>query len=557
MKHLLPIALTVLLLACCTTPGEYRAMRHGLDSINGLNRSDRPFSPADVQPYVSYFDRHGSGNDRLLAHYLLGRAYHEQGEAPMALQCYQEALAAADTTAADCDYSQLSRVYGQMGDIFYDQNLFRLQLHSHQLASYYAYRGKDTLAALVNYEQQGAAYMALDILDSAIVIAENAASHYAKYGYPSYAAVVLGSIIRPCTSTGNYEKARRYIDIYEKEAGVIDKSGNIEKGREVYYFAKGMYFMQTHRYDSAEYWFRKELLYGKDYSNQNGGAYGLAKVFEYRHQSDSAAKYYSYAYAMNDSAYMEMTSAEIAKMQSMYNYTRYQETAWQASRKIERLTLWLAFIVSFVLIISFAVYIFISKIRQKRIDLERKYLDTLVQIEQAQSDIAFLRGQQSDNEGIISQQSGVIANISMMIEEKDSVIEKLKEEISEILKKRHKQTESKREADILNSVEYKAFYRNVEKYTVPSENEWRKLRTKVFECLPEFHQLLLANRQNLNISEYNECILVRLHFKPSDIVNLLQISPSYVNKIRKTLLKKLFDKEGKAEVFDTLIQDFS
>ena len=178
MKHLLPIALTVLLLACCTTPGEYRAMRHGLDSINGLNRSDRPFSPADVQPYVSYFDRHGSGNDRLLTHYLLGRAYHEQGEASMALQCYQEALAAADTTAADCDYSQLRRVYGQMGDIFYKQGLYREQFGQMKNAVKYAWHAKDTLSALMYYEQESVAYRYLGKADSAIIVAENSLVFY-------------------------------------------------------------------------------------------------------------------------------------------------------------------------------------------------------------------------------------------------------------------------------------------------------------------------------------------------------------------------------------------
>ena len=42
------------------------------------------------------------------AYYLLGRAYHEHGEAPMALQCYHDAIDCADTTAADCDYAQLA-----------------------------------------------------------------------------------------------------------------------------------------------------------------------------------------------------------------------------------------------------------------------------------------------------------------------------------------------------------------------------------------------------------------------------------------------------------------
>ena len=83
-----------------------------------------------MQPYVDFFDDHGTPNDRLLAHYLLGRAYHDHGEAPMALQCYQDAIDCADTLSTDCDYPQLARVYGQMAQIFYEQGLYREQLDS-------------------------------------------------------------------------------------------------------------------------------------------------------------------------------------------------------------------------------------------------------------------------------------------------------------------------------------------------------------------------------------------------------------------------------------------
>jgi len=70
----------------------------------------------------------------------------------MALQCYHDAIDCADTTAADCDYAQLARVYGQMGDIFYNQGLYYEQISAMASASKYAWKGKDTLAALVEYE---------------------------------------------------------------------------------------------------------------------------------------------------------------------------------------------------------------------------------------------------------------------------------------------------------------------------------------------------------------------------------------------------------------------
>ena len=112
----------------CTTEADRARMRSGLDSINVLNCNDQPFTPADVEPYVQFFDDHGTANDRLLAHYLLGLAYYDHGEAPMALKCYQDAVDCADTTDADCDYAQLARVYAQMSQVFYSQELYQEQL---------------------------------------------------------------------------------------------------------------------------------------------------------------------------------------------------------------------------------------------------------------------------------------------------------------------------------------------------------------------------------------------------------------------------------------------
>ena len=85
MKHLLTICVLLLALTCCTTEADRNRMRAGLDSINVRNRNGQPFTTADVQPYVDFFDEHGTPNDRLLAHYLLGLAYYDHGEAPMAL----------------------------------------------------------------------------------------------------------------------------------------------------------------------------------------------------------------------------------------------------------------------------------------------------------------------------------------------------------------------------------------------------------------------------------------------------------------------------------------
>ena len=231
----------LLVLMGCTTAGERALMRAGLDSINIRNHNDQPFTVQDVDPYVRFFDDHGTPNDQLLAHYLLGRAYHEHGEAPMALQCYHEALDCADTTANDCDYAQLARVYGQMALVFYQQGLFRHQLELEKQSVKYAWLANDTLAALMSYEQESFAYSSLGMPDSAIFVIEDVASKYRKYGNPTYAAISLSCIIRTLIQKGEFRKAKQYMDIYESESVLFDTHGNIAQGREIYYNTKGCF----------------------------------------------------------------------------------------------------------------------------------------------------------------------------------------------------------------------------------------------------------------------------------------------------------------------------
>ena len=57
MKHLLTLIAILLSLCCCTSQSEHQSMRQQLDSINQRNRNDQPFTVADVEPYVAYFDR--------------------------------------------------------------------------------------------------------------------------------------------------------------------------------------------------------------------------------------------------------------------------------------------------------------------------------------------------------------------------------------------------------------------------------------------------------------------------------------------------------------------
>ena len=94
-------------------------MRHLLLRSNAQNKAYVDFTSDSIGCLlVNYYNAHGTPNERMLAHYIKGCAYRDMGDQPASLRCYNDAVAAADTSRADCNYDQLSIIYGQIADIF-------------------------------------------------------------------------------------------------------------------------------------------------------------------------------------------------------------------------------------------------------------------------------------------------------------------------------------------------------------------------------------------------------------------------------------------------------
>ena len=538
MKQLLTVIAILLALSCCTTEADRTRMRASLDSINQCNRTGQPFTVRLVEPYVRFFDNHGTANDRLLAHYLLGRAYHEHGEAPMALQCYHDAIDCADTTAADCDFAQLARVYGQMAEVFYYQGLYRQQLLFEKLSVEYAWKGNDTLLALQNYEQECYAYNNLALQDSAILIVEDVASMYEQYGYSPDAAIALAGIVRPLINRREYQKAKNYMDIYETKSGLFDTDGNIEKGREIYYNVKGLYYLYNNKLDSAEYFFRKELHDGRDYNNQNAGANGLVLLYQRLHNTDSIAKYSLYAYAMSDSLYARKTAKEVERMQAMYDYTRHQQVARQEKEKAAKEKSKRQFVIAILILVMVLAIAIIYEMSVERKRKQEQHIRTLEALEQTQSEILLLRAHDKENEELL--------------EIKVKQFEELRTQFQELKNKSlidHASIDNQiRETDTYKKLLERQYGK---KLTV---EELRASRKLVLEYLPEFNGLLLSKEYRLNPKNFNLCILFRLGFKSKEVSNMLGLSPGRISQICSKLLRDVFKKDegGATELMEIL-----
>ena len=524
MKHLLTIFALLLALCCCTAESERLRMRVGLDSINQRNRNDLPFSVADVQPYVDFFDNHGTSNDRLLAHYLLGRAYHEHGEAPMALQCYHDAIDHAETTAANCDYAQLARVYGQMADIFYYQGLYQEALVQFNNSVALALKGKDTLLALKNSEQTGFVYMQQGDTMLAMSVFDSVAQKFLAIGYPQYAAITLGGNIRPLIDLGNYDKAKECIDMYENLSERFDAYGNIEAGREIYYKSKGLYYLHTNKLDSAEYYFRKEMRDGKDFNNQNAAATGLVQLFKTVHLPDSTAKYALYAYNMLDSIYSQMTSKEVERMQAMHNYTRQQEVARQASEKAASASRRL-FVCSIALLAVFLLVTWLYIARKKLIENLQK---TVVELNLIKNENSDLRHNATANQQQIAENIERIRRLESKLGKYGKLVYFGIDKAENCLKL---------------SPNYLLIADRRGKDSKLTEVEWDIVKNLVEEYFPSCFEFLIANL-SVGSLKFKICLLLRLHFINKEVGAMIGYTAAYSSRLSSEIYKELYGKSG-------------
>ena len=537
-KSVLNIIMTVVALAILTGCSGDKAQRlQLLEQLEQQNRSgEAMLNDSLAEDLVSYFDRHGDANERMRSRYILGRTYYCLGELPRALELYNEAADCADTTSMDCNYKVLSRIHAQSAQVFRHQIQPQSQLAELRMAEFYAWKAKDTLMAIECIEQKAIAYNLLNLPDSVILVADMAAQQFVRIDRKDRYAQTLSITILPLLQNNEIYKARRCIEIYDQYSNLFDSNGNIQNGREIYYYLKGKYYIAINKLDSAEFLFRKELRDGKDLNNQIAGCKGLQELYEKKEISDSIAKYATLSYELNDSAYSQSEMQNIQKFQASYNYNHKKELAEKESRKAQTAFLGAA-IVGCLLVITIMVclYYIITKRQTKE-----EYLQKAIALERAQSDLLELRQEN--------------VNASSIIERRDKELQELQAEMAKIKKQSEKNAATLESR--LDHADVTIHMRDLlERNPVQpaSVDDFKQLRMFINEEIPSFYNTLNTPSCSLRPIEYEVCLLLRCHFQPAEICKLTDRTDSYISNLRKAILKKCFNIIGPPSDLDKRI----
>ncbi len=529
------VVLSLLFICGCTNNGEREHMRSLLQQAQKQNQDYIPFTSDSIgKVLVKYYEHHGSSNDKMLAHYLLGSMYRDMKEAPMALQCFQDALEMADTTSSDCDYGLLCRINGQIAALLHKEYLPEQALCYNEQACHFAELDNDTITALIFREKIGRNYVLLHQNEKAISIFEDTSRRLLAMGREDNAAITIGLPVTLLIDKGDYGKAKQYMDIHETSS-LFDENHRIASGKETFYVTKGRYYLEINQPDSAEYYFRTAISATDELNVQLYAHDKMLQLFHYKNNTDSIAKYAQLCYELDDSIFAENTRDILSNMNSLYQYGRSQKQAIKMEKEAGKNKL--LFIISLFVILLLLLLAIISWVRYRghqRVLFE-KYKQDKNNLLATQNELLRLQEENYDS----------------IIDEKIKYIETLKERIvrfEETHDNIHFLDVRFAESDICKKLHSIARYGQ----ELPSKNDWENLKNLIDAEIPSFYAVV-NHHQNLKEQEYQICMLIRTNFQKSEICNLMNMSSANLSMLRKRLLVKIFATEGSAKEFDAKV----
>ena len=515
----------LLTIAACDSDGRRAAMLAALDEADSLNRNYIPItSDSLLREAVDYFDHHGTPNERLRAHYLLGCAYRDIGEAPRAIEVYQDAITCADSTATNCDYRILGCVYSQMAQVFHQQLLFTQEQEARRQARHYAVVVGDTVNAIYECEAIAGIYVLRNQVDSAEAMLLRVMQDYRKSNRSQEALQASTMLMYVyLEQTNRLREAKDLIDIYETESCLFDSCHELPHDKRLFYYYKGKYYEGVGLLDSAEYYYRKRLYSGLTTTKLQPLYKGLLNVYSARHQADSITKYAQLYCAANDSSVLAKDMVLTARLATSYDYSRYQRQALENAKIAHTANLRLIFISIFMLLILTGFLSVLRKNKKKHEEQKARYRASISERNRLQKELDDLKDKHYDS--IIAWKEQKITALTQEIERQSEFFRQM--------------TANNRLTDFKSSSIVKTYNskRTFSKgQTLLTNDDWKALISQFRQDMPSAYAMMNC----LSPLQLQVCILLLLGFEEGEIAFMRQTRPQVINTAKVRANQKLF-----------------
>ena len=515
------------------------SMRQRMYLADAENKLYLPMpSDSSFMDVVSYYDAHGTPNDRMLAYYLLGCIYRDLKEAPMAIHYFEEAAECADTLSPDCDYATMLRIYYQMGILYYYQYFPDKTLECYRLMSHYSLKAGDTYNSIRSIELQADPYYIKADSAKVLEMTDSAYHLYVLNKMPENAVRVFPHAIYIHINRGEYEEARKLMDQFEKGSGLFDSDGKIiEKGYGRYDYARGLYSLWQGETVQAQEYFHRLLENGYESEAYDG----FARIYRILSNPDSVYKYVELSDKVLSAQLSSMQIQAITLSNSLYDYNRLQRTTDLAVIHSERTKKWLWFtVMSSILLTAFLFY---------RHHLRKKETE---QVKSAYSELSRQHGMlQSERESLCLSltelrtstcvQDKTLRDLADIVRNKEAEISNLSEKMEKMRTNYSVYLSRHKILEFYGCDSVKSVFSHCNPYpqeTASSDHFWDRLLEDTRLCLPDLYMAFTnhdLSRQRMIIS-----VLIVIGLKAKQISLFLGSSLQNISRQESCINQILF-----------------
>ena len=389
----------------------------------------------------------------------------------------------------------------------------------------------DTLSYIIAHEYIADAYELLGENDSVISICRKMTNILNQTGNTGVACRgFMTKMAKIYLNRHDYKKAGLLINEIDR-GGVLNFADTTEiKNTAIYNDLKGRYYEGIGKLDSARIYYMK--MAGSRFANCRLAAYkGMTSVCKKEGKISHALAYSEKYNSLNDSVNIIKTKADIAKLQSIYDYNHAVQKLEKAEQESVKLRFTIILILAIILIAGYtATRIYKRRVKRAKESIYKQNLEynrLLSRYVEVQKDYESIKND--------------IKALKNAKEEELSQLQKTIDEYNECKPKPE-------EWDKIRSIYTSEFIIKMHSTALHgkelTQDEMTSLEHYIKYNLPKLYKIFTENQDNLTDKEKEVLLLTGVKFLPSEISTLINITPQRVTNIRTVLNQKLFKAKG-------------
>ena len=515
-------------------------MYYRLLCIKAADKAYLPhLSDSLIRPILHYYIK--EGDPRLLpeAYYYAGRVYRDLGDAPQALDYFEQSLEAMRKHE---NLEVKNKVYAQMGTLFLYQDMYPEALEAFKQSFRCDVALEDSVGMIFSLRDIANCYRNLEQPDSALWHFSKASDLCREIRRVDMFRGVQSQLASFYIDLGEYDLAHDALQIALQDIEESNRSG--------IYSIAAEFYRDLGKTDSA-IWYNQELFRMGTIYAQKAAAWDMAEFARVRNDASRTFFYLDKYKLYADSVDRINNREEVRRNYAHYNYQlREKEIASLkieiAKKKREKVCIAIGAVV---LLAFLSIYY----------GWKRKQLSKRLRMAEQFRTEAYHRSDQfiQDNQEAVlrlEEEKLVLQRDSSVSVEDIDRLDKLQKVIGYTNQQvRLEQDKLRmRESLLYNSEIYCRFKFLLETSTRPTDEDWHILQKQIDACYENFtsklNELRLLNRTDLRVSW-----LIKLNFKKKEIATLLSLSPESISSIRRRLYEKVFHQKGASKDWDLYI----